>query len=121
MTASQYTAGLNRGVEICSPTAARNTTKNRTVLARYPTPIDIDTASPPVSPMVVARIFVIQKPSVTAGSLAAVPAATRGVLACIDAVRRIEALRSIAMARMERLLRPIWHRGRHFRFEVPLS
>jgi hypothetical protein len=35
----------------------------------YPSFIDMVTASPPVSPSVVARILRIQKPSVTSGTL----------------------------------------------------
>jgi hypothetical protein len=39
------------------------------VPTKYPRSIDIKTASPPVSPRVVARIFITQKPSVTCGTL----------------------------------------------------
>jgi hypothetical protein len=42
---------------------------NIAVLARYPKFIDIDSASPPVSPRVVARTLIIQKARVTSGTL----------------------------------------------------
>ena len=54
-----------------------NTPMNMPVPIRYPPlwaflsacSIDIVTASPPVSPIVVAMILMIQKPSVTSGTL----------------------------------------------------
>jgi len=39
------------------------------LLVAYPRFMDIETASPPVSPSVVARILMIQKISVTSGTL----------------------------------------------------
>jgi hypothetical protein len=53
-------------------TITRNSIPNIPVLTRYPRFMDIDTASPPVSPSVVANIFMIQKARVTSGTLLSV-------------------------------------------------
>src|ERR1035437_6081865 len=49
--------------------SATSATKNRSVPAKYPQFGVMVTVSPPVSPNVVAAIFMIQKTSVTSGTL----------------------------------------------------
>ena len=50
-------------------TSTASAARKIAVPVRYPRFIVIDTVSPPVSPRVVAAILMIQKPSVTAGTL----------------------------------------------------
>jgi hypothetical protein len=65
----QYTKGWNLLVRIWAVTATAKIAKNMMVLVRYPRFMDIETASPPVSPSVVAAIFMSQKISVASGTL----------------------------------------------------
>src|SRR5258706_15854097 len=50
-------------------TDIKNITAKMAVPTRYPKFMDMETASPPVSPSVVAAIFIIQKRRVTSGTL----------------------------------------------------
>src|ERR1700704_567684 len=54
---------------ICKKTSSTRAARNSTVPARYPQFNVMVTESPPVSPSVVAAILMIQKPSVTSGTL----------------------------------------------------
>src|SRR5689334_4590590 len=68
--------GWNRLAKICKHTAAAKMTAKIAVPTRYPRFIDIETASPPVSPSVVAAILISQNPTVACGTLLAVFAVT---------------------------------------------
>src|SRR6478672_2031255 len=76
---AQYSHGLNPSARICAMTKPTSSTPKIAVPIRYPygtgwavvSPSQvIVTVSPAVSPSVVARILIIQNPSVTAGTLA---------------------------------------------------
>ena len=62
--------GWNFEAFIWIKTAIRNVSAKIAVPIRYPTPKDIDIASPPVSPRVVAAILIIQNNRVISGTLA---------------------------------------------------
>src|ERR1700733_13300833 len=70
MTA-QYRNGWNDRARSCAARTTRKSAKKMPVLTAYPSFRVIDSASPPVSPSVVAAILMIQNPSVTAGILLA--------------------------------------------------
>lgn len=65
---AQYNHLLNELALIWLATAMANMTANIAVLTIYPRFIDIDRASPAVSPRVVAATFISQKIKVTAGT-----------------------------------------------------
>ena len=62
--------GWNFEAFIWIKTVTRNMNAKIAVPIRYPTPKDIDTASPPVSPKVVAAILIIQNNKVISGTFA---------------------------------------------------
>src|ERR1700737_2802338 len=69
MMTVQYKKGGNRLAAIETATAVMKIAVKIAVPTRYPRFIDMVTASPPVSPSVVARILTIQNARVTSGSL----------------------------------------------------
>ena len=54
---------------ICAATATTKTPVKMAVAVKYPSCMDMDRASPPVSPSVVAAILITQKSKVTSGTL----------------------------------------------------
>ena len=64
---------------ICAAARARKIAAKRMVLTRYPNLKVMETASPPVSPRVVAAILITQKVRVTSGTLVAVTGMSRAV------------------------------------------
>src|ERR1700730_9655720 len=66
---SQYKNGWNDFAAIWAATASTKTPINIALLTAYPQFSVMETASPPVSPSVVAIILTTQKPNVTAGTL----------------------------------------------------
>src|ERR1700754_4439700 len=83
--------GRNSVVRICTNRATRKIAMKMAVATRYPRSIDIETASPPVSPSVVARILMIQKPRVSAGTFTVIRSET-------VAARRINLRRQLFLA-----------------------
>ncbi len=69
MMVAQYKNGRKPFAAICADTAITNSAAKIPVPVRYPSPMDMETASPAVSPSVVAAILTIQKSSVTSGTL----------------------------------------------------
>jgi hypothetical protein len=67
----------------------------------FPRFIDIVTESPPVSPSVVARILIIQNPSVTSGTLLIAPA---------NSLVMLPSLRFLKMNRLSSRERTHFHR-----------
>src|SRR6266446_3950975 len=65
----QYRNGWNAFAAIWAPTATTKMPMKIRLLIAYPRFIDIETASPAVSPNVVARILMSQNASVTSGTL----------------------------------------------------
>src|SRR5579871_1011555 len=66
---AQYRTGWNFFAAICAATSTTSAPRNSAVPARYPQFSVIVTESPPVSPSVVTAILMIQKTSVTSGTL----------------------------------------------------
>jgi hypothetical protein len=66
---NQYSSGRNLLAAIWAAAATMKMPMKMTLLAAYPKFIDIETASPPVSPSVVARTLMTQNVRVTSGTL----------------------------------------------------
>ncbi len=66
---NQYRNGWNAFAAIWAMTATTKMPMKMMLLSAYPRFSDMETASPPVSPNVVARILMNQKASVTSGTL----------------------------------------------------
>ncbi|MGY3404905.1 hypothetical protein ACVWZV_001018 [Bradyrhizobium sp. GM5.1] len=69
MTTNQYRKGWNFRTDIWPATEIRKIPTKIALLTAYPRFMDMDTASPPVSPSVVASTLMIQKITVTSGTL----------------------------------------------------
>src|SRR5450631_3163753 len=69
MMTAQYRNGWNDFAEIWAATATTKIPMNKALLSAYPQFNVMDTASPPVSPRVVAAILITQNVNVTSGTL----------------------------------------------------